>query len=385
MAARGKVVLAQHLAQGDIPPDRITYEAMSRCLLCGTCVENCPNDVPTDEIVIAVREALATRRGFTHFHQALAPVLGHRPFLRMGATLAGLLSLILFRGVPRESGLRLRFPLPFLGGKRFFPPLAKQPFLDRYPEILDGEKGKPRLLFFLGCMSNFVYPRIGEAARILFRQLGCTLIFPKKQQCCGLPLLSAGDLASVRRLAEANEKVIEAYRPDYIVTVCASCGGALHKFYPRVIAGKYPELSDRMETMARKTVDAIQLLPQLGYTPAGKEKGNCLALTYHDPCHLRNRKITREPRELLRQVPGVQFREMDRADSCCGLGGTFNVYHYASSMRIHAAKREAILQSGADTVATGCPGCMMQISDGLWQCHSHVAVKHTLEILCEKL
>jgi glycolate oxidase iron-sulfur subunit len=132
--ARGKIAIAQHILKGDITLDDQTYLAMSKCLLCGGCVEKCPNDVPTDEIVVAAREALARQRGLTTFHQAVGRVIKNRRLMNFGALAARVLGPLLFRKVPATSGLRLRFPLPFIGNKRHIPPLARKPFLDRHPE-----------------------------------------------------------------------------------------------------------------------------------------------------------------------------------------------------------------------------------------------------------
>ncbi|RII29213.1 MAG: (Fe-S)-binding protein [Geobacter sp.] len=384
-AARGKVALAQHLMKQDIELDDQTYLAMSKCLLCGSCVEKCPNEVPTDEIVIAAREALAERRGLTTFHQAVGRVIRNRKLMNFGALAAAILGPLFFRKVPATSGLRLRFPLPFVGGKRHIPQLAKKPFLNRHPEVIQGEPGKPRIVFFVGCMTNFVYTEVGEAALALFRHLGCTVIIPKDQQCCGLPGMSGGDLATVRELAVKNLAALEKYEADYIMTACATCGGALHKFYPLVVGKRNPDLLARLKAIAGKTVDAAQLLQQLGLNPAETGAGEAVTITYHDPCHLRTRGITRQPRELLQGTPGVELTEMEGADKCCGLGGTFNVYHYDMSLKINAGKSEAIQNTGAEVVVTGCPGCMMQLSDGLKQVGARTRVMHTLEILARKL
>ena len=384
-AARGKVALAQHLMQQDIELDDQTYLAMSKCLLCGSCVDKCPNEVPTDEIVIAAREALAERRGLTTFHQAVGRVIRNRKLMNFGALAAAILGPLFFRKVPATSGLRLRFPLPFVGGKRHIPQLAKKPFLNRHPEVIQGEPGKPRIVFFVGCMTNFVYTEVGEAALALFRHLGCTVIISKDQQCCGLPGMSGGDLATVRELAVKNLAALEKYEADYIMTACATCGGALHKFYPLVVGKRNPELLARLKVIAGKTVDAAQLLQQLGLNPSETGAGEAITITYHDPCHLRTRGITRQPRELLQGAPGVELTEMVGADKCCGLGGTFNVYHYDTSLKINAGKSEAIMNTGAEAVVTGCPGCMMQLSDGLKQAGSRIRVMHTLEILARKL
>lgn len=383
--ARGKVAVAQHLIKGDITLDDQTYAVMSKCLLCGSCVEKCPNEVPTDEIVITAREALAQRRGLTTFHKAVGQVIKNRKMMSFGAFAAAILGPLFFRKVPQTSGLRLRFPLPFVGSKRHIPQIARKPFLTRHPEVIAGEAGKPRIVFFVGCMTNFVYTGVGEATLALFRHLGCTVIIPKDQQCCGLPGMSGGDLDTVRELAEKNLAALEKYEADYVMTACATCGGALHKFYPALIGKRHPELAERTKAIAAKTVDAAQLLQQLGLHPEETGAGDALKITYHDPCHLRTRAITRQPRELLRATPGVELAEMEGADKCCGLGGTFNVYHYDTSLKINEGKSIAIEKTGADVVVTGCPGCMMQLSDGLKQRGTRTRVMHTLEILARRI
>ena len=383
--ARGKIALCQHLLKGDIELDDATYSAMSKCLLCGSCVEKCPNSVPTDEIVMVAREALAKRRGLTTFHTAVGQVIKNRSLMKFGAAAGRILGPLFFQKVPATSGLRLRFPLPFVGGKRHIPAIAKIPFLERHPEVIQGEPGKPRIVFFVGCMTNFCYPQVGEAALALFRHLGCTVIIPKNQQCCGLPGMSGGDLDTVRELAEKNLVELERYESDYIMSACATCGGALHKFYPNLIGKRHPELAARLKVIADKTVDASQLLHKLGLNPEETGSGREVKITYHDPCHLRTRGITSQPRELMKGTPGVEIAEMEGADKCCGLGGTFNVYHYESSLQINAAKSAAIIKTGAEAVATGCPGCMMQLSDGLKQHGSSVKVIHTLEVLARKI
>jgi glycolate oxidase iron-sulfur subunit len=383
--ARGKVALVQHLAKDDIELDDQTYQAMSKCLLCGSCVDKCPNDVPTDEIVIAARESLAKKRGLTTFHAAVGQVIKSRTRMKMGAKMASLLGPLFFKKVPETSGLRLRFPAPFVGNKRFIPAIAEKSFIENHPEVIPGEPGKPRIAFFVGCMTNFVYTDVGDAALALFRHLGCTIIIPKGQQCCGLPGMSGGDISTVRDLAERNLAEFEKYEVDYVMSACATCGGALHRLYPLVVGKRNPELRERLDALAKKTVDAAQLLKQLGLDPALTGAGDDVRITYHDPCHLRTRGVIKQPRELLKGTPGVTLVEMAGADKCCGLGGTFNVYHYESSMEINDGKSEAIIATEAQAVATGCPGCMMQLSDGLKQHGSDVEVVHTLQLLARRL
>ncbi len=384
-AARGKVALAQHVMKGTITLDDGTYAAMSKCLLCGSCVDKCPNQVPTDEIVIAAREALTQRRGLTTFHQAVGQVIKNRKLMHLGALAARVLGPLFFRKVPATSGLRLRFPMPFLGGSRHIPKIAAKSFISSHPEVVEGEPGKPRIVFFVGCMTNFVYTEIGESTLALFKHLGCTVIIPKDQQCCGLPGMSGGDLETVRSLAEKNLLALEQHRPDYVMTACATCGGALHRLYPLVIGKRNPELKERLQALADKTVDAAVLLQKLGLDPELTGGGESLRVTYHDPCHHRTAGVVKQPRTLLQGTSGIDLVEMEGADRCCGLGGTFNVYHYESSLKINEGKSAAIRATGADAVVTGCPGCIMQLSDGLKQAGDDTRVLHTVELLARNL
>jgi glycolate oxidase iron-sulfur subunit len=169
------------------------------------------------------------------------------------------------------------------------------------------------------------------------------------------------------------------------MTACATCGGALHKLYPLVIGKRNPELKARLQAIADKTVDAAVLLQKLGLNPEETGNGSQLQITYHDPCHHRTAGITKEPRALLKGTPGIKLVEMEGADRCCGLGGTFNVYHYESSLKINSGKSAAIIATGADAVVTGCPGCIMQLSDGLKQAGDKTRVLHTVELLAGKI
>ncbi|MHC1696542.1 MAG: (Fe-S)-binding protein [Geobacteraceae bacterium] len=262
--------------------------------------------------------------------------------------------------------------------------MPPEPFLSRHPEIIQGEPDRPRIVYFVGCMTNFLYPEIGEAAVALLKSLGCTVIIPKNQHCCGFPALSGGDLDTFRELALKNLAALEDHQPDYIMTACASCGGAFHRMYPRVLGERYPDVAERFRALSEKTVDAAVLLQKLGFSP-DQDVAPLQTVTYHDPCHLRSRGIAGQPRELLRAVPGLSLVEMPKADSCCGLGGTFTVHHYGTSMAIDSQKTAAIKSTGVQTVVTGCPGCMLQLSDGLQQAGSRARVRHTLEILARSL
>ncbi len=142
VSARGKIALARAALSGQLSLDARTREVLSKCLLCGRCVEKCANDVPTDLIVLAAREALARKRGTTFFNRLVGFLLRNRALLSGGAALATLFGPLLFRKVPASSGLRLRFPLPYVGGQRHFPKIAAKPFSGKASRDYSGCAGK---------------------------------------------------------------------------------------------------------------------------------------------------------------------------------------------------------------------------------------------------
>jgi glycolate oxidase iron-sulfur subunit len=376
VVARGKVTLANALLNGDIEPDGQLTASISKCLLCGKCVQNCPNQVPVDDIMLAMRREIAGRKGLSLFGHGVSTVL-KRPRLMNLLTRAGkLFSPLLFKRIPRRSGLRLRFPAPFITRDRSLPEFTGKPFRDRHPEFIAGNPDQPLVSFFTGCMVNFMYPQIGEGALQALRQLGLNILIPRDQGCCGLPALCSGDGATAEQLARRNLAALTRRQPDYIVTACASCFSGITK-YLRELGGDFEGLADKVVDINEFLVQ--QGLPELLQSLA--KPAETRRVTFHTPCHLRNHGIIAQPRTLLRALPGIELVEMADAESCCGLGGTFSVHHYETSRKIGSHKAEAVKNSGADLVATACPGCMMQLQDSLNHAGMPQKVVHVLELV----
>lgn len=378
--ARGKVALAHALLDQEMSLDERFVADMSKCLLCGSCFDKCPNLVPTDEIVMAARREIAGRKGMTTFGKAVSVVLKNPSMMKWGAKGASALAKVFFKQVPEGSGLRLRFPAPYVAPDRVLPQVASKPFRDRHPPFIPGEAGKPHVAFFTGCMINYMYPQIGEALLKILRFMGMNVIIPPDQGCCGLPALSAGDGKTVEELAARNLDAFARREPDIIITACASCNVGMGKHF----AG----LGKKHEQLAAKLSDILVFLVREGLPQklaALPAKENRTKVTYHDPCHLRTQGITKEPRTLLRSLPGYEFVEMEGADRCCGLGGTFSVYHYETSKQIGARKLPGVEKSGAEIVTSACPGCMMQLQDILRHGGMPHPVAHVLELIAAEL
>jgi glycolate oxidase iron-sulfur subunit len=380
LVARGKVALTQALLNKETGIDARFMENLSKCLMCGSCSDKCPNLVPVEEIVAAARREIVRRKGLTLFGRGLSTTLKRPLLMKSMARMGNLFSWLVFRKVPEKSGLRLRFPAPYIRRDRTIPKVASRFLRDSYPEFIPGKKDKPTVAFFTGCMANFMYPHIGAAAIEALKLLGMNIHIPKNQGCCGVPALSSGDGALVDELTRRNFEALAGTQADYIVTVCASCNFGLRTNLDKTGA--------EGQALAEKVIDIHRFLVEQGIgekLAALPPREKRIRVTYHDPCHLRNQGITREPRAILKALPGVEFVEMANADQCCGLGGTFSVYHYDLSLKIGAKKAAAIRASGAATVATACPGCMLQLLDSINHAGLSTRVCHVLELVADAL
>jgi glycolate oxidase iron-sulfur subunit len=380
VVARGKVSLAQALLDDDIDLDQALVTDISQCLACGRCVKECPNLVPTDEIILALRRRIAKRKGLTLFGRGISTVLQRPRLMELLTGLGRAFSWLLFRRVPKGSGLRLRFPAPYIRRDRTIPQLAHPPFRRRHPEFIAGHADRPRVAFFTGCMINHVFPEIGDSVLTALQALGMNIAIPADQGCCGLPALCAGDGKGAARLADRNLAALTAAQPDVIVTACASCHSGLTKYFR--------QLGPDHERLADKVVDIHAFLERQGLVEQLRElprQDRQRAVAYHVPCHLRQPEQVDAPRRLLKALPSVRFVDMAHADACCGLGGTFSVYHYDISTAIGAQKAEGVRASEAEMVATACPGCIMQLQDILNHAGLPHQVAHVLELVADEL
>ncbi len=386
LVARGKLSLIESISEGDDEFNKRFGKILFQCLLCGTCAENCPNGIPADDIIREARVLLARERGLSLPKKAIFKYLLDSKHL-MPWLLKGGASLqhLFLKGIPDESGLHLRFPVPALDDRRLIPPLANDSFLDLNAVWHKAEKEIMRVGLFVGCVTNYLFPRIGRAALDLFLRQGISVYIPKSQYCCGLPAFGSGDEETPRSLARKNIDAFHEEGLEMIVAPCASCASMLRLDYPMLFEESDP-FRARVLTFSSRITDASQLLtkfPPLLATDDG-HRGKALRVTYHDPCHLRRKLGTfQEPRRLLQDLPGIEYVEMSEANRCCGQGGSFNISNYDLSLKILEKKVQAVEESGADVVATSCSGCLLQIMDGLHQQGLKKEVRHLVEIVNE--
>lgn len=388
-SARGKLALIHSYLKGEIGLSETYIKHMKECTLCGACKANCPNGVDTTGIISAARADSVEKLGVP-----LAASLVFKNLLNSGGLMAGAIKIatrlqsLFFKDANFESGLLSRFSLPLIGNNRLLPPLARTFFLE-LPEVreLSGLKASPcakttKIAFYAGCGINYLMPEVGKASIEALKRAGVEVIVPSGQVCCGMPAYSMGDVNIAREMALKNLEAFEEGSYDFIATSCATCGWGLKNLF-RKLLGDCPETRGRVEAFASKVRDISELLiNELHFRGGGKRGAQKRVVTYHDPCHLgRNQGIRDEPRKVIEMGDGVVLKEMRHPCSCCGLGGGLSISNYELSMDVARRKAESVRDSGAEIVATACPGCMVQLRDGLHRYGVKAKVMHVVELL----
>ncbi|MCL2457419.1 MAG: (Fe-S)-binding protein [Desulfobulbus sp.] len=374
--ARGKIVLAAAVLSGEVELDQRLREEIDLCLLCGSCAAQCPNKVPTNTIVAALRQRIAATHGLSALGKGVAALTGSKPLLGTLVKSADLLAPLLFKKIPATSGLRLRFG-PAALKNRSLPPLPEHNLFAQVPEFLQGDPAQPVVGVFAGCALTYLYPHVGEILARLPHRLGCSVYVPRSQGCCGMPARSSGNGPLVASLAEANINAFAGRELDCILTACASCRGMMADYSAATGHTPAAHLVDLHVFLRRQGLGE-----QLAALPKWPHR---FRVTYHDPCHLRTAGITREPRALLAALPQADLVEMEDASLCCGLGGTFAAVHPDLSRAIGDRKLAGLQASGATIIASGCPGCILQLQDIIDRAGLAVKAVHTLELIHQAL
>jgi glycolate oxidase iron-sulfur subunit len=343
----------------------------------------CPAGINADQLMLALRADLVRERGLS-----LPKKVAYRWLIPYRQRFARLMKLAArFQHLlPEDEGGFKHLPsfLSFLGEQRYVPHIASTSLIEQVPNVVSpapGIEAKMKVGFFVGCIFNLIWPEIGKSIINFLVKNGVEVVIPKEQGCCGMPVSGGGDFETARILADNTISVFSDL--DLVVTGCATCSSAL-KHYQIYLADNeertksYGEFSAKVRDLTEFLVDDLKLAESLYRT----QYGEGLRVTYHDPCHMaRYQNITKQPRKILKSIKGLEFVEMEGADDCCGMGGAFSIYHYQLSQRIADHKIQSIKKTNADIVVTTCPGCMIQIQDGLLRHKIPQKVLHLAQLL----
>ena len=388
--ARGKLALLDGLMKEMFEDPQGVYQRLNKCLLCGSCAANCPSGVNVVEIFLKARAILTGFMGLSHAKRlVLRGMLVHPELFDRVMEWGARFQKVFARPVNDIVGTSCaRIVSPLLADRHFLP-LAQKPFHRRIASVNEKpQNGNLRVALFTGCLIDKIFPDIAEDALRALRYHRLGVYIPADQGCCGIPALSSGDQNTFARLVRHNINLYDPQQFDALVTACATCTSTIKKVWPMMIGGGEPELKEKVDQLARKTFDISQfLVDRVGIEHSdGHGRGTAVPVTYHDPCHLnKSLGVTEQPRALVKANPEYRLVEMTQADTCCGMGGSFNLQYYDISSGIGKQKRDHIAATDCAVLSTGCPACMLQISDMLSTAGDRIAVKHPIQLYAEKL
>jgi len=375
---RGRVALVRKVQEGELDQSERLLEYLSLCLDCQACASACPCGVNAGELVaeftcerkegagLGFMEDLILRKLVPHPDRLETSMVPMRLYQRSG-----------LQKMVRKLGLLKMFPKPLERMEGLLPNLPAMPLRQEIQEVTPAEGVERGTVgFFLGCVMSLIFSDASRATIKLLSALGYKVITPRNQVCCGAPNMLGGDLAGLKEAARTNVEIFGGHRLDYIITDCGGCGAELKKY------GHHLHGDGAAAEFSARTLDISQLLARHADELRTKLKPLPLKVTYHDPCHIAHcQGIRREPRELLKLVPGLEYKELEAADACCGSAGTYNIERPEMSDLILGRKLETIRASGAEAVVTSNPGCLLQLKKGLAAHLPHVRIMHLTEIL----
>lgn len=379
---RGRVALIRKLKEGELDQSERLLEYLSLCLDCQACASACPCGVNAGELVAEFTCERKSETGLGFMEELILRKLVAHPD-RLESSMApmrvyqksGLQKLV------RTLGVLKMFPKPLERMEGLLPELPGRPLRQEIQEVtpaIGKERGK--VGFFLGCVMSLIFSDASRATIKLLSSLGYTVITPKNQVCCGAPNMLGGDLEGLKQDARTNIDIFNGHELDFIVTDCGGCGAELKKY------SHHLEKNTAATIFSAKVRDISQVLVMHSDELRASLKPLNRTVTYHDPCHIAHcQGIRKEPRELLKLVPGLEFKELETADACCGSAGTYNISKPEMSDKILQRKLDTVRSSGAEILVTSNPGCLLQLKKGLADQLPNVRIMHLTEILAQSL
>jgi glycolate oxidase iron-sulfur subunit len=357
---RGRIVLMKEVLEGALPLSA-AQPHVDRCLGCLACEPACPSGVPYRDLISPFRALMQSK-------MKRSPGEKLRRFI---------------------AAQTIPFPARFRKLVRPLMPSGLRPMLDLAPDQIPpaqtwpavtparGER-RARVALLAGCAQRVLDPDINTATIEVLSRNGVEVIVPAGQGCCGGLAWHTGDLEAARAFARRN---IAAFPSDVdaILTNAAGCGSAMHEYH-LVLRGTPDEA--RAEAFRKRVLDVSVFLHRLGLREPPPRAPRPLKIAYHDACHLANAQgVRREPRDLLRGIPGVELCELADAQICCGSAGTYNLDQPGIAASLGEKKAGAVIATGAAVVASGNIGCLTQLRLHLAKQGSPIQVRHTMQVL----
>ena len=358
---RGRIHLMRAMEEGRLEPSPEVVRHLDLCLGCRACETACPSGVRYGRLVEATRP-------FVERHRPL-PARAARRALAAALTMPWLRRTLLAPARLIAGRRWTRGWLAFAGA------LPRRSRARRLPAVLEPEGAlRGTAVLVTGCVAETLFGDTNHATAALLRHAGVRVLVPRDQGCCGaLPLhLGARDRAAA--LAARLARTLADSGADWVVSNAAGCGALLRE-YDHLLPG-----DPSAATVARRALDALALLADIGLPPARVALDRTVAV--HDPCHLAHGQGVRaQVRTLLASIPGVRLVELTDSDTCCGSAGTYNLTEPAMARRLLDRKLATVAASRADIIAAANPGCLLQMRAGALQRGLTVEIEHPIDLL----
>ena len=382
---RGRIYLMRAQQRGAIPVSQSFVQHISACLDCRGCESACPSGVPYGELVEKAREVIehnARRpflvRIFRNF--VFGRVFPSHRLLRLSFDVLRLYQASGLRKLVRASGVLRLIPGHLSELEQLLPDIRQKRHHVELGSVhpAEGER-KHRVALLTGCVMNEIFGDINQATIRVLQKNGCDVIVPAAQGCCAALHCHAGIIDTARQMARKNILALEDAEVEAIISNASGCGAKLREY--GTLFEHDSQFAARAKAFSAKVKDIASFLDGLPHIV--KPGGLKLRVAYDDPCHLLHAmKVSKSPRNLLRSIPGLELVELATPERCCGSAGIYNITNYELSMRILQRKIDDIRTTNTDVLATGNPGCMMQIAYGLREGGlTHMRVMHPVELL----
>ncbi len=380
---RGRIHLMNSASNGEIPLEGSLVKHLDLCLGCLACEPACPSGVKYGSLIEAGRSQIERRyerSAFDRFYRsAIFSLFPYHQRLKLMLPLFYVYQKLGLRSLVRTTGIVGRISKKLSKMEEMLPEVSSPAFPRELPGLIPAKgKKRYRVAMLTGCVQSVFFSKTNEATARVLAENGCEVLVPQHQSCCGALSVHSGRLEEGRKFARLTIKAFEELDVDAIVINSAGCGSTM-KEYGEILKDD-PEYSDRARALSEKTKDVMEFLYDIGLV--GELTELDMRVTYQDACHIGHaQRIKEQPREVIKQIPGLEFIEMPESDLCCGSAGIYNLVQPEMSQGLLERKMSNVRQNNVDYLVAGNPGCLLQIQNGIKSEGLNIKTAHPIELL----